>query len=163
MKRLLFAALALAACSRRAPNAPAEYRPADASFSATLPGGWKVDDAPDETNKASFFGPPSGPAAWTELIRVSLEQRTPEAYRASRSGLPSPLTPAAFGGPRAREFLNDAEVPDPHGGVKKRSSRFVLIPTSKGLFVLEHTWPSGAPAGGDAFEVLLRTFKPKTP
>ncbi|MDP3544109.1 MAG: hypothetical protein Q8T11_16705 [Elusimicrobiota bacterium] len=162
MKRLLLIALAAAACSRPAPDAPADYRPDDESFSATLPGGWKVDDSPAETRKASFFGPPAGPAAFSEMIRVSLHPgTTPEAYRASRQGLPSPLKETEAGGAKAWEFLSDAEFRDPHAGVKKLSSRFVAIPTPKGLYVLEHSWPAGASAGREAFEELLRTFKPK--
>jgi len=162
MRIFLIAALAAAACSRPAPNAPAEYRPADESFSAAMPGGWKVDDSPGETRKAAFFGPPSGPGAFTEMIRVSLHPATtPEAYRASRPGLPTPLQPAVVGGAKASEFLIDSEFRDPHAGVKKLSSRVVAVPTEKGLFVLEYTWPAGAPAGREAFEELLRTFQPK--
>lgn len=164
MRRLLFIALAAAACSRPGPNAPASYRPADDSFSATLPGRWKVDDAPDESRKAAFFGPPSGPGAWTALIRVSLYPgKSPEEYRASRPGLPTPLQETKAGGAKAWEFLSDSEFRDAHAGVQKRSSRFVLLTTGQGLFVFEHAWPAGAPAGGEAFEALLRTFRPKTP
>lgn len=162
MRLILIAALAASACSRPAPDAPAEYRPADDSFSATLPGGWKVDDSPAETRKAAFFGPPSGRGAFTEMIRVSLyPATTPEAYRAARPGLPTPLTETSAGGAKAWEFLSDSEFPDPHGGVKKLSSRVVAVPTPRGLFVLEHTWPAGEPSGRPAFEELLRTFKPK--
>ncbi|MDD5302524.1 MAG: hypothetical protein PHS14_05375 [Elusimicrobia bacterium] len=161
MKPILIALLAAAACSRPAPNAPAEYRPADDSFSATLPGGWKVDDSPAETRKAAFFGPPAGPGAFTEMIRVSLyPATTPEAYRAKQSGLPTPLRETAAGGAKAWEFLIDSEFRDPHAGVKKLSSRVVALPTPRGLFVLEHTWPAGEPSGREAFEELLRTFKP---
>ena len=164
MKRLLIIALAAAACSRPGPNAPAEYRPADGSFSASLPGGWKVDDSLGETRKAAFFGPPSGPGAWTEMIRVSLyPATTPQAYRATRPGLPTPLQETAAGGAKALEFLSNSEFRDPHAGVKKLSSRVVMLPTAQGLFVLEHAWPDGAPASREAFAGLLSTFKPKSP
>lgn len=160
--RLLMIAVLAAACSRPAPDAPAEYRPADDSFSASLPGGWKVDDSPGETRKAAFFGPPAGPGAFSEMIRVSLQPATtPEAYRASRPGLPTPLRETSAGGAKAWEFLSDSEFRDPHAGIKKLSSRVVLVPAPGGLFVLEHTWPAGAPSGREAFEELLRTFKPK--
>ena len=160
--RLILIAVLAAACSRPAPDAAADYRPDDDSFSAALPGGWKVDDSPSETRKAAFFGPPSGPAAFTEMIRVSLHPATtPEAYRAARPGPPTPLKETSAGGAKAWEFLSDSELPDPHGGVKKLSSRIVTLPTPRGLFVLEHTWPAGAPSGREAFEELLRTFKPK--
>jgi hypothetical protein len=158
----MIAALAVLACSRPAANAPAEYRPADDSFSATLPGGWKVDDSPGETRKAAFFGPPAGPGAFAEMIRVSLyPATTPEAYRAARPGLPTPLNEVSVGGAKAWEFMSDSEFRDVHSGVRKLSSRVVSITTPQGLFVLEHTWPAGAPAGREAFEELLRTFKPK--
>lgn len=162
MRLLMIAALAAAACSRPSPYAPAEYRPADDSFSATLPGGWKVDDSPGETRQAAFFGPPSGPGAFTEMIRVSLHPATTaEAYRARQQGLPTPLNEIAVGGAKAVEFLNDSEFRDPHSGVKKLSSRVVALPTPRGLYVLEHSWPAGAPSSSAAFEELLRTFKPK--
>lgn len=162
--RLLLIAVLAAACSRPAPNAPSEYRPADDSFSAALPGGWKVDDSPAEMRKAAFFGPPSGPGAWAEMIRVSLyPTTTPQAYRAGQPGLPTPLQETSAGGTKAWEFLNDSEFRDPHSGVKKLSSRVVVLPTPQGLFVLDHTWPAGAPAGREAFAELLRTFKPKAP
>lgn len=164
MRRLVIAVLAALACSRPAAITPAEYRPADNSFSATVPGGWKVDDSPGETRKASFFGPPSGPGAWSALIRVSLHPAmTPEAYRASLGGLPTPLQEAKAGGSKAWEFLNDSEFRDVHAGVKKTSSRTVVLTTAKGLFVLEHTWPAGVPLGREAFEELLSTFKPAAP
>ncbi len=164
MKRFLLIALAAAACSRPGPNAPAEYRARDNSFIASLPGGWKVDDSPDETRKASFFGPPSGPGAFAQSIRVSLYPATPpEAYRAGRAGLPTPLQETAVGGAKALEFLSDSEFRNPHAGVTRLSSRAVMLPTSQGLFVLEHTWPAGGGADRAAFENLLRTFKPKAP
>ncbi len=168
MKLLLIAVLAAAACSRPAPNAPVEYRPADDSFSASLPGDWKVDDGPAETQKATFFGPPSDPGAFTASIGVSLRPATtPLAYRATRGGMPilpsTPLAETSVGGTKAQEFFVDSEFRDPHSGVKKLSSRVVMLPTAAGLFVLEHTWPAGAPAGQAAFDELLRTFKPKTP
>lgn len=164
MKPILIAALAVAACSRPAPNAPAEYRPADDSFSATLPGDWKVDDSPGETRKASFFGPPAGPDAFTRIIRVSLHPGfTPQGYRATRSGPPTPLAETTVGGAKAWEFYSDFEFRDPHAGVKKRSSRVVAVPTAKGLFVLEYERPAGAPPDSDAFAALLNSFKPKEP
>lgn len=162
MRRLLLLALLAVACTRPSPDGSAEYRPEDESFTATLPGGWKVDDSPGETRKAAFFGPPSGPGAFTEMIRVSLHPATtPEAYRAARPGLPTPLRETAAGGAKAWEFLSDSEFPDPHGGTRKLSSRVVTVPTPRGLFVLEHAWPAGAPSGRPAFDELLRTFKPK--
>jgi|CXWL01.1.fsa_nt_gi hypothetical protein len=162
MKFIVLIALATAACSRPSLNAPAEYRARDDSFAASLPGGWKVDDSPDETRKASFFGPPTGPAAFTQSIRVSLyPAKSPEAYRATRTGLPTPLQETAVGGATAQEFFSESEFRDPHAGVTKLSARAVMLPTPRGLFVLEHTWPTGAAADRETFENLLRTFTPK--
>lgn len=162
MRRILLIAALAAACSRPAPNAPAEYLPPDESFTATMPGGWKVDDSPSETRKASFFGPPTGPGAWTGMIRVSLYPgKSPEEYRASRPGPAAPLQESAAGGAKAWTLLSESEFHDPHAGVRKLSSRSVLVQTPRGLFVLEHTWPAGAPVGAEAFEELVRTFKPK--
>ena len=160
--RLLLIAVLAAACSRPSADTPAEYLPADQSFSATLPGGWKVDDGPAETRKAAFFGPPTGTGAFTAVIRVSLyPATTPQDYRATRSGLPTPLVEMTVGGAKAWEFLVEGEARDPHAGVTKLASRVVSVQTAHGLFVLEHTWHADLPAGGQAFEELLRTFKPK--
>ena len=157
----MIAALA-AACSRPAPQAPAQYRPVDESFSAALPGDWKVDDSPSQTRKAAFFGPAAGPGAFAEMIRVSLHPATtPEAARAARPGLPTPLRESEVGGAKAWEFFVDSEFPDPHGPLKRVSTRVVMLPTARGLFVLEHAWPAGKPSSRPVFEELLRTFKPK--
>jgi hypothetical protein len=149
--------LSAAACSKKAAG-PVEYAAPDGSFAAALPGGWKVDDLPGESRKAAFFGPGS------EMIRVSLHANaTPESYRASRAGLPTPLVDAEAGGAKAREFLVDTEFPDPHSGPKRFSSRVVLLATPGGLFVLEHAWPAGTPGSKAVFDDVLRTFKPKAP
>lgn len=164
MRLFLLIALAATACSRPTPNAPAQYRSLDDSFTASLPGGWKVDDSPDTTRKASFFGPPNGPGVFAQSIRVSLyPATTPDAYRAARAGFPTPPKETAVGDAKAHEFLSHSEFRDPHAGVTKLSARVVMLPTSRGLFVLEHTWPAGGAADRETFENLLRTFKPKAP
>lgn len=159
MRAWILVALAAAACARTsAPGAPVDYSPADGSFSAALPGGWKVDDAAGETRKAAFFGPGG------EMIRISLHPgRTPEAYRASLGGLPTPLSETSVGGAKAFELLAATEFRDPHAGVQKTSLRAVLLPSPRGLWALEHVWPSGAPPSKAVFEDVLRTFKPKNP
>ncbi|UPT75086.1 MAG: hypothetical protein M0D55_05070 [Elusimicrobiota bacterium] len=157
MRTIALAVLLFAACSRPS-GGPVVYSAPDGSFSAALPGGWKVDDMPGESRKAAFFGPGA------EMIRVALHANaTPESYRASRGGLPTPLVDSEAGRAKAREFLVDTEFPDPHSGPKRFSSRVVLLPTPGGLFVLEHAWPAGTPGSKAVFDDVLRTFKPKAP
>lgn len=164
MKRLMIAVLLAAACARTDPNGPALYVSRDDAFSATLPGGWRVDDSPGETRKAAFFGPPAGERPFAEMIRVSLRPgATPEGYRGSVQGLPTPLAETSAGGAKAWEFLSTYEFHDPHAGIKKFATRAVLVPSSAGLYVLEHSWPAGTDGSRAAFDALLASFKPKAP
>ena len=73
---------------------------------------------------------------------------------------PAPNAPveSAAGGAKAWEFERSETYPDPHGGAVNTDTRFVLLPTPSGLFILELARPSGA-EGSPAFAELLRTFR----
>lgn len=153
---LLAAVLLAAACSRpSSPDAPAEYSPADGAYSTSLPGGWKVDDGPDS---AAFFG------TGGEMIRISRHAgRTPQEYRASLSGAPTPLVETAVAGTKAWELLASSEFRDPHAGTQKLSSRVVLVPYAGGVWALEHVWPASSPESKPVFDGVLGSFKLKNP
>lgn len=156
-KSVLFAALLLAAACTRAPapDSPAEYVPDDGAYTASLPGGWKVDDGPDS---AAFFG------TGGEMIRISRHAGgTPESYRASLGGLPTPLTETTVAGSKAWETLASGEFRDPHAGLQKLRSRVVLVPYEGGVWALEHVWPASSAESKAAFDGVLSSFKLKKP
>lgn len=159
MRLLLALALFLAACRQTAPDAPVGYRPADGSFTAAMPGDWKVDDGPGESRKAAFFGPPGGEAPFSQSIRVSLyADRTPEGYVASLGTLAPPLRKTTVGGRDAWEFERSEERRDPHAGLVRTTTRAVLVPDGGSVWALELVRPEGAEPH-PAFAELLRTFK----
>ena len=171
MTRRLAAVLLLcaAACSKPAPvpgGAPAGYVAPDGSFSASLPGGWKVDDSPGEHRKASFFGPPDGDKPFSDLISVSFypaggRYQNVDEYVASKSSLGPPALPreVMVAGVRGVELTVLSEFRDVHTGVHRLVTRALAVPAAKGFFALEHTWPEGA-APSPAFDELVRSFKP---
>lgn len=158
MKRaLLLAVLALPACSRPSPDAPALYQPADGAFRAELPGGWRVDETRHGARLAAFYGPPP---AFTQVIAVSFRAKgAPEEYVASAlagsAGGPRPLPP---GGPGLDAVLERA-VPNAHGGPARENLRVVAVPGAQGFYVLEHAWALGQPPS-PAFEAFLSSFRP---
>lgn len=158
MKRLfLFAVLAVAACSRPSPDAPAAYRPADGAFTAELPGGWRVDETRRGSRLAAFYGPPP---SFTQVIAVSFQakgsaQDYVAAALAGSSGAPRPAPP---GGPGLDAVLERA-LPNNHGGPARENLRVVAVPAPEGFYVLEHAWPSGE-APSPAFEAFLASFRP---
>ena len=160
MKPLLFALLAFASCTSNSGEKSMEYEPPNGSFRARLPVDWKVDDSPDARSQAVFYGPPSAPGTFAQMIRVSLVvDSSPDSYRASRPGLPSPLAETFVSGEKSWEFLTARAFIDPHSGTSKIYSRVVMLPTARGLFVFEHTWQAGTAPRKAVFDELLRSFK----
>ncbi|OGS41144.1 MAG: hypothetical protein A2506_02045 [Elusimicrobia bacterium RIFOXYD12_FULL_66_9] len=159
--------LAVAACSRPAsPGASVDYSAPDGSFVASLPGGWKVDDAAGEHRKAAFFGPPDGGKPFSELISVSFYPaggRYPsiDDYIAAQAALGRAMPPrdVQVGGVRGVELTVRTVFPDVHSGPQPLVTRALAVPAVKGFFALEHTWPEGA-APSAAFDELLGSFKP---
>lgn len=159
--------LASAACRKApAPSAPVEYRPADGGFSARVPGDWRVEDAPGESRKAAFFGPPTGPAPFSDLMGVYYHAAADpataaRAYVASQTGHGPGLTPPLGVSPDAG--LDDSftrAAPAGHGDPGSSvTTRVVAVPATGGFYTLEHSWPADR-APDPAFEELLRSFKP---
>ena len=73
MRSILILSLILAAACTRSPRPgePVTYSPADGSFTAALPAGWRVDEAATGARRATFYGPPAGPAPFTQSLAVS--------------------------------------------------------------------------------------------
>lgn len=169
MIRRLAVALLLgaAACSRpAATGALIEYAAPDGSFTARLPGGWRVDDAPGEHRKAAFFGPPDGKKPFSELIAVSFHPaggryRSVDEYLAAQAALgrAAPPREVPVGGAHGMELTVRSVFADPHSGPQPIVTRALALTAAKGFFTLEHTWPEGA-APSSAFDELVRSFKP---
>jgi len=159
----------LSACGKTTATPPAdsvEFRAADGSFSARVPGDWRATDAPAESRKAAFFGPPSGPAAYSELMGVYYHPAADPAasarsYVASQTGHGPGFTPAL--GVSADAGLDGSftrEGPPAHGVRSGRiTTRVVAVLVPGGFYTLEHTWPADL-APDPAFEGLLRSFRP---
>ena len=171
MRGFWLAAMVLAcACSRAPkPGEAVEYSPADGSFSASVPSDWKADAAPGETRKAAFFGPPAGAKPFSELMGVYLHPSSNSAadardYLISEvpAGGPAVVRDVAVGGATGMEVVFERIEPDLHRAPQRVSVRMVAVPVAGGFFLLQHSWPAGA-SPGDAFDELLRTFRPASP
>jgi hypothetical protein len=166
MKRVLIPiALLIVACGRSTvPGAPTDYRAPDGSFSARLPSDWKVDDAPGETRKAAFFGPPSGVKPFSQLMGVyfhpSTEPASARAYLASEAPAEVPFAPrdVPVGGGTGLELIVSRTVPDVHFGPQRVTTRLVEVVVPGGFYSLEHTWPTGTEPS-PSFDELLHSFK----
>lgn len=158
MRRLpLLLALALAACGRPAPDAPAAYAPADGSFTVSLPGGWRVDETRRGSRRAAFYGPPAKP---TQVIAVSFEEKgAPEQHVAAALASSPGLRPLPPGGP-GRDAVMERPRPNAHGGPAREKLRVVALDApGGGVWVLEHAWPLDE-APSPAFEAFLGSFRP---
>lgn len=159
MRRLFLLVTLAAACGKTPASAPVDFRPADGSFTARAPGDWRVDQEPGLTRKAAFFGPPAGPQAFSEMIRVALHPaQEAEAFRVSRAPGGPPLTPTSVGGTQAWQFTREEVVPDPHAASRRVVTRTVLVPSPRGLFALEHSWPAGTQPS-PVFDEFLASFR----
>ncbi len=171
MRRALALTFALAAafagCRKPPPKktGPVEYRAADGSFTARLPGDWKADDSPGESRKIAIFGPPSGKTPFSDLMGVYYHPSadpTPAArsYVASQTGQGPGLGPTLGGDAAALDSQGDRSVHDLHSGRDlKETTRIVAVVVPGGFYTLEHTWPSEQ-APDAAFDELVTTFKP---
>ncbi|MFI5345181.1 MAG: hypothetical protein ACHQ51_02290 [Elusimicrobiota bacterium] len=170
MMRSLAAVLLLgvAACSRPAPvpgGASLQYAAPDGSFTALLPGGWKVDDAPGENRKAAFFGPPDGAKPFAQLIAVSFypaggRYKDVNDYIGAQSALGQAQPPreVAVGAARGAEVIVKTVFSDIHAGPQPLVTRVLAFPSGAGFYALEHTWPDGE-APSPAFDALVSSFK----
>lgn len=158
VRRAVAALLLLGACGR-APSSEGAYRAPDGSFTASLPGTWRVDETASGSRLAAFYGPPGGKKPFSQVIAVSREVGDAAAFLARASagggGAPRPFAPDAA--PLDVSF--ERALPSTHGGPARENVRLVSVPGQGGFFVLEHGWPLGdAPA--PEFEAFLASFKP---
>lgn len=170
IRPLAVAVLLLAgACSKPAPapgGPSTEYAARDGSFTARLPGGWKVDDSPGRYRKAAFFGPPDGAKPFSSLISVNFYAaggrfQTPDDYIAARAALgrAEPPRAAAVGGVPGIEVTVATVFTDVHSGPQRLVARSLAVPAPGGFFGLEYTRPEDQPPSKD-FDAMLASFKP---
>lgn len=169
--RLLLLAAALAACSRAPDAAPgtAVYEPSDRSFACQAPASWRVQEADGGAHRASFFGPPGGPAPFAEAIVVyrhgpKSSMPTMDDYVAAKSleGPPSFPAKTTVGGRTALDFSYASTLTGPHfpdGRVAMRHHA-VLIADGDGYWALVHSWPEKAKPSDGVFKTLVETFRP---
>ncbi|MDE2492035.1 MAG: hypothetical protein KGM24_14400 [Elusimicrobia bacterium] len=168
-RSLLLSGLLLAAACARKPAAPkgeVAYSPADGSFTAALPRGWRVNEAELGTRRAAFYGPPDGKAPYSELIGVyfypsSGRWSDPADYAQAESaiGVATPVSRTEAAGVSALSFEVRRELPDPHLGVQRTTTREILVPARGGFFALIHSYPTDGPPPGPAFDAFVASFR----
>ena len=118
----------------------------------------------------SFFGPPDGPAPFSESIVVyrhgpKTGMPTPESFFASRAtaGVPAMPRTVAVGRQQGLEASYDTVVNSPHfsGGRQALSNRAVLITDADGYWAFVHTWPTAISPRSRVLDGVLETFHPK--
>lgn len=170
MRRLLLA-VAFAACSRAPDTAPgtAAYEPADRGFTCAAPAAWRVQEADGGAHRASFFGPPDGPAPFSEGISVfrhgpQSSLKTMEAFVAAKSieGPPPIPSKTTVGGRAALDFRYATTMTGPHlpEGRLAMSHHAVLVADGDGYWALVHSWPEKIKPKAEVFTALVESFRP---
>lgn len=170
MRRFLLIA-ALAGCSRAPESAPgtAAYEPVDRGFVCQAPASWRVQEADGGAHRASFFGPPGGPAPFSEAIVVyrhgpASSMPTMDAFVAAKSleGPPSPPSKTAVGGRAALDVRYASVFMDPHrpDGRVPMLHHAVLVADGDGYWALVHSWPEKTKPSEEAFRTVVETFRP---
>ncbi len=169
--RLLLLAVVLTACSRAPESAPgtAAYEPVDRGFVFTVPASWRVQEADGGAHRASFFGPPGGPAPFSEAIVVyrhgpKSSMPTMDAFVAAKSieGPPSPPSKTTVGGYAALDLRYASTMTGPHFPEGRLAMRHhaVLVADGGGYWALVHSWPETVKPSEDAFKTAVETFRP---
>lgn len=160
MKNALALAAALLLCScGRDPGRPAGagqtgYRAPDGSFAAHLPSDWRVDGRRVESPGATFFGPPGGPAPYSQRIGVYFHAASNPAAEA-RAFL------AARGSPGLEPGEADSTdiTADIHGGRRVRLTVKTTVALAPGgFFSLQRVWPEGSQPD-PALDEFVRSFQ----
>ncbi|MCR4295111.1 MAG: hypothetical protein NUW21_06220 [Elusimicrobia bacterium] len=168
MRRLILAAL-LAACSRAPEPDPGTGAYEAPGFAAQAPAAWRVQESDGGSHRASFFGPPEGPAPFSEAIVVyrhgpASSVPTMEAFIAAKSleGPPSLPAKTTVAGKAALDLRYASVLAGPHfpEGRVPMLHHAVLVADGDGYWALVHSWPEkGMPSEG-VFKTFVDTFRP---
>lgn len=168
MRRLLFIAL-LAACSRAPDEAPGTAAYEAPGFAAQAPAAWRVQEADGGSHRASFFGPPDGPAPFSEAIVVyrhgpASSVPTMQAFVAAKSleGPPSPPAKTTVAGKEALDLRYSSVFMGPHlpEGRVPMLHHAVLVADGDGYWALVHSWPEKVKPSEADFKAFVETFRP---
>lgn len=173
IKRAAWIALAgfLAACSRSdAPGQAQGDKPSMSGFQSKefrcdAPAGWRVLESQGGAQRASFFGPPAGPAPFSSSIAVYFygpgsNFGSPRDYWLAKAGTgPEGLLRESQG---RQEFTKTTLLPPLHGkAAGPLREEFVLVPSSGGFYALVLSAPEkSAESSRPAFRALVDSFKP---
>lgn len=160
MRRLLAAAVLLAACSRQPelPPGAALYRARDGAFSLAAPESWRVVENQGGSHRVSLYGPGA-----QSIAVFRHDSGDPRAYAASQSLNARAAAPeeTVVEGRKALRLTVERSLPPLHGrGPLRLVETLVILPDEKGFWVLVHGAAAGAAADDEAFELALKTFKP---
>lgn len=165
MRRLAAALLLLAACSR-APEPPkgmTVYEAKSGEFSVWAPSDWKVLEDQGGAQRATFFSA-TGESIGIYRYEKGGEQGDARQYAAAQSlsGKAGPLLESSVGDKPALEFIVERDGLSLHGALREKLRvRTVIFEDPKGFWALVDTVPMGKEPSVDAFDTVLRSFKPK--
>ena len=151
-----------------------DYTAADNSFSARLPGYWKVDEKRYESLGASFFGPSdyigvfyyrakdAAEAAQRHLLSQAMRSTTPVPIPVMPPGKDKPKpNRAAVAGHQAWETSIVTSMPAMHNiPAQQYQERIVVVVMKDGYFSLKASCRLPEPCTWVAFETLLASFRP---
>ena len=167
MRRFLFAALVLAACSRAPKTAagPLDYASPDGRFTARVPAAWRVDETRGEARLAEFFGPGTGTES--ELIAVYFyasdsRWKTPLDFALAQGfgARARPLKHTDAAGRSALDVTVEREMEDEHLGRRTLRVRSLLVPADGGFFALQDFTDPARAGGGAEFDAFAASFRP---
>ncbi|MDE1976201.1 MAG: hypothetical protein KGL04_11150 [Elusimicrobia bacterium] len=167
----LAAALAAAACSRKAPSFPGAvtYASPTGEFSCAIPGDWRVLEN-EGGSKVSFFGPPGGAHANSASIAIYRYARTdfsdPEDYYRRETVAASSSVPMIqedvgesggayyFSMESSRPVLNSRKM-------ERIREEDYLISAKDGFYALVYMCPDDAVTESEGvFRDVVQSFKP---
>lgn len=166
MRRLAAALLLLLAACSRAPEPPkgmTVYEAKSGEFTTWAPSDWKVLEDQGGAQRATFFSS-TGESIGIYRYEKGGEQGDARQYAAAQSlsGKAGPLLDITVGEKPALEFIVERQGLSLHGRpAEKLRVRTVLLEDDKGFWALVDTVPLGKEPSVDAFDTVLKSFKPR--
>lgn len=162
---MALALLVLAGCSR-APEPPkgmTVYEAKSGEFTVWAPSDWKVLEDQGGAQRASFFSA-TGESIGIYRYEKGGEHGDARQYAAAHmlSGKAGPLLESSVGDKPALEFLVEREGLSLHGRPREKLLvRTIIFEDLKGFWALVDTVPMGKAPSVDAFDTVLKSFKPR--
>ncbi|MBI4349437.1 MAG: hypothetical protein HY553_21560 [Elusimicrobia bacterium] len=172
--RVLLAVAFLAACRRPdpgpAPDGTVRYDDPRGAFSCRVPAEWRVAEENGGELRATFLGPPGGPAPYSTALALlyygagTVGPASPRAYaeRVAMGEGSGPVVEKRLGDRTVLELRSVRSVharhrPPPSPRVVERT---VVVPAAKGFLVAVHAAPQGREADtAPVFQAMLDSLE----